>query len=125
VQKIYENMECPKCKNSQYIKSGKLGEKQRYKCKSCNYRYTVTRRCTEKPEELRRMALELYLEGLGFRAIGRVLKISYGRVYKWIKKCGEEASLPAKQQEEVKSVELDELHTYIGSKKLLLGMDCC
>jgi transposase len=114
-------MECPKCKNSQYIKSGKQGEYQRYKCKSCAYRYTVAKRKTEKPEEVRRMALELYLEGLGFRAIGRVLKISYGTVYKWIKKWGEKASLPVKQQEEVKKLELDEIHTYIGSKKTTVG----
>jgi transposase-like protein len=67
------------------------------------------------------MALELYLEGLGFRAIGRVLKISYGTVYKWVKKWGEAASLPAKHQEGVKKVELDEIHTYIGSKKTTVG----
>jgi len=30
------------------------------------------------------MALELF-EGMGFRAIGRTLKISYGTVYKCIK----------------------------------------
>jgi insertion element IS1 protein InsB len=35
------------------------------------------------------MALELYLEGLGFRAIGRVLRMSYVTVYYWIKEWGE------------------------------------
>ncbi|WP_436405195.1 helix-turn-helix domain-containing protein [Moraxella lacunata] len=27
----------------------------------------------------------MYLEGLGFRSIGRVLNISYGTVYQWVK----------------------------------------
>jgi len=26
----------------------------------------------------------MYFEGLGFRAIGRILKISYGTVYQWV-----------------------------------------
>ena len=116
-------MKCPRCKNSEYIKSSKQANYQRYKCKSCTYCYTVVKRSTEKPEEVRGMALELYLEGLGFRAIGRILKISYGTVYKWVKKWGEAASLQTKYQQDVKEVELDEIHTYVGSKKILLGMD--
>ena len=46
-----------------------------------------------KSAETRRMALELYLEAMGFRVISRVLKISYGTVYQWVKKWGEEATL--------------------------------
>lgn len=37
---------------------------------------------------------------------------------------GSQVSLPTSQQT-VGIVEIDELHTYIGSKKVLLGMDCC
>ena len=113
-------MNCPKCKSSQYIKRGKIGARQRYRCKACTYQYTVTSKSTVKSEKIRRMALELYLEGLGFRAIGRVLKISYGTVYKWVKKWGEEISKLANQKE-AKEVEIDELHTYIGSKKNTVG----
>lgn len=113
-------MDCPKCKSSRYIKLGKVKEKQRYKCKICNYRYRVSRKSTAKSKEVRRIALELYLEGLGFRAIGRVLRISYGTVYKWIKKWGEEIS-QLTSPKAVKEVEIDELHTYIGSKKSTAG----
>ena len=113
-------MDCPKCKNSQYCKDGNTGGRQRYKCKRCNYRYTVARKSDVKTQDTRRMALQLYLEGLGFRAIGRILKISYGTVYKWIKAWGEQASLPQKQ-EPVDKVEIDEIHTYVGSKKNTVG----
>ena len=73
-----------------------------------------------KSAETTRMALGLYLEGMGFRAIGRVLKISYGTVYQWVKKWGEEATLVSSTQA-VEVIELDELHTYIGSKKTTVG----
>ena len=73
-----------------------------------------------KSEKVKKLALQMYLEGLGFRAIGRILKISYGTVYKWVKKYGQQASLPQKNSP-LSVVELDELHTYVGSKKTTNG----
>ncbi len=66
------------------------------------------------------MALQLYLEGVGFRAIGRILKISYGTVYQWIKAWGNQVSL-SKSQELVEIIEMDEMHTYVGSKESTAG----
>jgi transposase len=57
----------------------------------------------------------MYLEELGFRAIGRILKISYSTVYQWIKKWDGNLDLP-KCDNPVKAVEPDEIHTYIGQK---------
>lgn len=87
-------------------------------------RYTVERKSDVKSEEIRRLALEMYLEGLGFRAIGGVLKISYGTVYQWIKEWGSKVGL-AKSAEPVGVGKVDEMRSYVGSKKLLLDMDCC
>jgi hypothetical protein len=69
------------------------------------------------------LSLELYLEGLGFRAISHLLQISYGIVYAWIKKWGATVDLP-KKEKVVAFMVLDEMHTYVGSKKLLLDLDC-
>ena len=66
----------------------------------------------------------MYLEGLGFRAIGRLLKISYGTVFQWIKNWNKQMELP-KRNERIEVVELDEMHTYVGQKKLSMDMDCC
>ena len=72
----------------------------------------------------RRLALVLYLEGLGFRSICRILEFNHVAVYQWVKAFGknlEQFKRPAAQ-----IVELDELHSYVGhNKKLLLGLDCC
>jgi len=108
-------MDCPRCFNNVYTKSSSGKCKSQYKCKSCNYRYTVEYKLTSKPPETRHLALEMYLEGMGFRQIGRILRISYVTVYKWIRKWGS-ASLP-RTSAPVKVVELDELHTYLGKKR--------
>jgi len=62
----------------------------------------------------------MYLEGLGFRAIGRILQISYGTVYQWVKKWGNNLELP-KRNDIIEVVELDEMHTYVGRKKTTDG----
>jgi transposase-like protein len=68
-------MVCLKCKSAKYCKDGIVKSCQRYKCKACNYRYTVERKSDVKPEATKRLfALELYLEGIGFRAIGTFVK---------------------------------------------------
>lgn len=113
-------MNCPKCKSTSYTKDGIVQKRQRYKCKSCNYRYTVLTKSDVKPKEVRRMALEMYLEGLGFRAIGRLLKISHVTVYYWIKHWGSKVELPVRD-EPIEIVELDEMHSYIGNKKTTVG----
>lgn len=113
-------MQCPKCGSEKYCKDGLVQGRQRYKCKQCVYRYTVSQKSDVKPVETRRMAFEMYLEGLGFRAIGRLLRISYGTVYQWIKNWEKQIELP-KRNEQIEVVELDEMHTYVGRKKTTDG----
>ena len=117
-------MNCPRCGSAEYCKDGKIRERQRYKCKKCVYRYTVTQKSGVKSSDTKRIAFSMYLEGLGFRAIGRILNISYGTVYQWVKKWGSSLELP-KRSEAIEIVELDEIHTYVGRKKLHMDMDCC
>jgi transposase-like protein len=64
-------MNCPKCNSSNHKKNGIVGERQRYKCSDCGYNYTVELKSTAFSTSVKRQALQLYLEGLGFRSIGR------------------------------------------------------
>jgi transposase len=64
--------------------------------------------------------LELYLEGLGFRSIGRFLNVSHVSVYNWIKLFGEEIT-KIRSDQKIEVIEIDEMHTYIGSKKTTVG----
>jgi transposase-like protein len=78
---------CPKCDSQTCIKDGVIKEKQRFKCKICGYRHTVTHRGLSL--EIRRQALQLYLAGFGFRSIGRLLQCSHVTVSQWIGEHGE------------------------------------
>ena len=113
-------MNCPKCNNTKYCKAGFAKTRQRYYCRLCNYYYTVSKKSNEKSDETKRLAFEMYLEGLGFRAICRILRISYGIVYYWIRRWGKNLELP-KRNEPIEVVELDELHSYVGQKKTTAG----
>ena len=86
----------------------------------CGYNYTVEIKSTAKPISFKRQALQLYLEGLGFRSIGRFLSVSHVSVQKWIRKFGEEIE-DIKSDESIDVIEMDEMHTYIGNKKTTVG----
>ncbi|NOU22039.1 MAG: IS1 family transposase, partial [Methyloglobulus sp.] len=60
-----------------------------------------------------RQALQLYLEGMGFRAIGRFLEVSHVAVYYWVKSFGKAVESARNTTTEVKVVEMDELHSYV------------
>jgi transposase-like protein len=121
-------MNCPKCKSTEKVKDGIVKERQRYQCKKCKYRYTVEQR--GKPMALKKLALQMYLEGLGFRSIERILNVSNVTVMNWIKSFGKQLHEFRKEESDVEIIELDEIHTYIRSKKttvgsglLLIGLD--
>ena len=113
-------VDCPKCGKAEYCKDGIVKGRQRYLCKRCRYRYTVQHRYGTADPTVKRQALQLYLEGLGFRSIGRVLKFSNVAVLQWIRAFGEQLEA-IKRDDPVEVMELDELHSYIGSKKTIAG----
>ncbi len=109
---------CPKCKSRNFRKDGIVKKRQRYFCKDCKHHFTVEQ--VGKPSKLKRDALILYLEGLGFRSIGRFLNVSHVAVFNWIKSFGEKLE-EFRNPEDIEVIELDEMHTYIGSKKTTVG----
>ena len=109
---------CPRCMKEDCVKDGIVRGRQRWRCRECGYRHTVQQR--GKEAHLKRQAVELYLEGLGFRSIGRFLKVSHVAVYNWIRGFGEKLE-ELRSPNEIEVVEMDEMHTYIGSKKTIAG----
>ena len=63
----------------------------------------------------------MYTNGMGFRAIERVKGVHHTTIIHWVKQLGQQ--LPdAPQLEEIPEVtELDELETFVGSKKTKSG----
>jgi transposase-like protein len=109
-----------KCQSEHNVKNGIIRERQRYKCKACGHNYTYDYSYFAEKEKKRRFGLSMYLEGLGFHSIGRLLKVSHVTVQNWVKKYGSELQ-QVRNPKPVRIMELDELHTYIGSKKTTNG----
>ena len=77
---------CPKCQQQNVIKSGIVKERQRFRCRDCNYYFTVKKLGKQIDDYYVTKALQLYLEGLSYREIERILWISHVTISSWIKK---------------------------------------
>ena len=114
-------MTCPQCHSLKSVKSGKIRDRQRYQCKECGCNYTVEIKSTAKPQSQKKQALHLYLEGLGFRSIGRFLGVSNVSVLNWIRDFGKTVQYLHATSQPIEMVAVDEMHSYIGSKKTTVG----
>lgn len=77
---------CPQCQSTQIIKSGIINDRQRYKCKSCRYNFTVNKLGKQIDKYYVTKALQLYLEGLTYREIERIIGVSHVSVMNWVRK---------------------------------------
>lgn len=83
-----ETRVCPNCGHDQHTKSGVVKGRQRFKCKSCAYHFTVSRLGKKIDDYYVTKALQLYLEGLSYREIERILGVSHVSVINWVKQHG-------------------------------------
>ncbi|WP_162902812.1 helix-turn-helix domain-containing protein [Taibaiella koreensis] len=67
--------------------------------------------------KLKRLALLMYLQGLGLNHIAKALGISNATVLNWIKAFGLNAGELPSVTQDIRQVALDEMHTYIGSRQ--------
>ena len=109
-------MRCPRCDGTDLIKRGQKAGHQRYVCRSCG------RFCTDSQPKFsaqtKAMAIEMYMNNMGIRAIGRVLGASPAAVLKWIRK--EHAALQQQIAQAAPTntgtadiIEMDEIYTYV------------
>ena len=115
-------MNCPHCKTKNIVKNGNSQHgRQRFLCRDCQRTFGVADRrrvCAATQAQARR----LYLEGVGFRGIERLLGVSHVSVMNWVKAQARSLPpLPGVDPAEVEWVECDELCTFIGKKKPFAG----
>jgi len=110
---------CPKCKSSHSVKNGHHHGKQRYKCRACNCQFTKEQP-RGKNTKTKHWAILLYVNGLSFRAIAKLVGVSHKAVYDWVRAFGLATyEKPIPQGEIV--VELDELWHFLKFKKTSSG----
>ena len=111
-------MRCPKCESTKrQVKNGlnKSGS-QKYLCRACGSVYTPQPRPTGDPDEIRLLAIRMYVEGNSYNAIARIWKVNPQSVVNWVKHYSANLSAaPVPSQPRI--AELDELYTYVGKKK--------
>jgi transposase len=80
-------MKCPKCGEEDCVKNGKIGERQRYRCKKCGRNYTkdTNFHSTHRSVRTKRKAIIYYIQGKSFRDISKQLKVSNAGIEYWLK----------------------------------------
>jgi transposase-like protein len=110
---------CPKCDNQQVIKSGVVGNRQRFKCKKCAYFFTVDKLGKKIDDYYIIKALQLHLEGISYREIERLLGISHVSVMNWVKKFGVKAPERYDYRPTYKIINHQELQELLKEKSFL------
>lgn len=79
------NIECPNCgRQDKQVKAGMAAGNQRYKCLSCDRRYSLDTRPNRYSQTVRDRAQKLHAEGKSNRQIARELAVSRQAVNNWL-----------------------------------------
>jgi hypothetical protein len=112
---------CPKCKLHKVIKSGVVKGKQRYKCQSCNYHFSVMKDGKRIDPYYVIKALQLYIEGVTYREIERILGISHASVINWVKEYNIKAPENLDYRPTYRVLNHKELVDFVKDRESLLG----
>jgi len=112
---------CPNCNSESFVKSGIVNDRQRYKCKTCSYYFTVNKHGKNISDYYVNKALQLYLEGLTYREIERILGISHVSVMNWVKKYNVKRPLKLDYHPTYKILSFKELTNFFSNQKNIEG----
>lgn len=112
---------CPNCSSESYIKSGVVKDRQRYKCKDCGYFFTVNKLGKKIDDYYVNKALQLYLEGLTYREIERILGVSHVSIMNWVKKYNIKRPYKTDYHPTYKILSANELSKYFQDSSHLSG----
>ncbi len=116
-----ENPSCPKCQNSNIVKSGIIKDRQRFLCKSCNYYFTVNKLGKKIDSYYVTKALQLYLEGLSYREIERIIGVSHVSISNWVKEFKLKRPTHSNYHPSYKIFKHHELVEYLKNKNEMTG----
>jgi transposase-like protein len=114
-------VQCPRCQSYEVVKSGIVGGRQRHKCKSCAFFFTVDKLGKRIDPYYVTKALQLYMEGLSFREIERLLGISHVSVMNWVKQYNIQKPSNSQYHPTYKILTHKELIDYMSNRDNLHG----
>jgi len=112
-------MLCPHCQSRQVVKNGHRQGKQSYLCRDCGRQFRENPQPPGYSAQVKALCLKMSLNGMGFRGIERVTGISHNSVINWVRQA--EAEIADENYEIPETAQLDELQTFVGSKKTRFG----
>lgn len=116
-------MKCPRCESTHTRKNGRQRGKQNYICVGCKRQFIEYYDQKGYTEDVKIECLEMYVNGSGFRAIERVKKVHHTTVINWVRQLGDTLPNTPYRSEIPEVTEVDELETFVGSKKQNLVVD--
>lgn len=112
---------CPKFESRAIIKSGIVNNRQRYRCKNCTYNFSVNKIGKKIDSYYVTKALQLFLEGLSYREIERIIGVSHVTVSNWVKEFKIKRALQSDYHPTYKIYSHIELVEYLKTKENLDG----
>jgi transposase-like protein len=106
---------CPKCGHKAAIRSGRVQQEQRWKCKECNYQYTrIAPR--GRPAWQKSLVVFLYNSGMSMHAIASIFHVQPSTILKWLRIYGKE--YPAVQETgNVLTMELGDMQKHLKKRR--------
>ena len=110
---------CPNCLQNQYInKSGfNRSRTQRFRCQNCARYFTPQPKPLGYDPQTRRQAVQLYLEGTSYRAVGRLLSVHNQSIINWVEAAQKLLPDQVSDQTATDYIEVDELFSFVEAKK--------
>ena len=113
-------MDCPYCQSHKVVKNGHRQGKQSYLCRECGRQFRGGLCPAGYGSDVKELCVKMSLNGMGFRAIERVTGISHrgspilGTTCTQHRESDDNYEIP-------ETAQIDELQTFIGSKKTKFG----
>ncbi len=110
-------MKCPECGGEHIRKNGHRQHKQNYICVGCGRQFLTEYEPRGYSDDVKRLCLKMYVNGMGVRGISRVTDIAHTTILNWIEQSGERLPEFYDPKQHPQVGELDELETYVGKKQ--------
>ncbi len=103
---------CPKCTHEHVVKAGKIGDKQRWRCRACGYQFT---RLTPRGRPLwqKSLAVFRYCHGVSMNALSKMFGVHTSSVLKWIRRYATTHGAKPEPTGNAMVLELDEMWHFL------------
>lgn len=111
-------MECATCGKTMVKNGFNPSGSQKYVCKACGRVVTPQPTAVGASSETKQRAINMVLDGSSFRFAARHTGVTHATVLGWFKEAVEQVpDTPAKPTHAPEQIELDELFTFVQTKK--------